>query len=222
MLKSSSLLAGLFAINMMVAPVAVRADPIPITRLTLTILPLGERADPIHLEGPRGFTLDAVNVNFLYEAYLCDGTDTACAAGNELFLNASSGGEPAHFTLDGQSFGTGINTPGGANVAFIASMLVPSFTGAETVSVFTPFSFFGAAVPPEGEGVSFEGSGTLRVDLAWGRSFAGLGPGWLFQRATYKLQSPGVVPEPATLVLLSSGLGVSLMRRRRRDRLTAH
>jgi hypothetical protein len=99
-------------------------------------------------------------------------------------------------------------------LVFDGSLLVPSFSGTDHVSVFSPFSFSGNVSPPlqdeDGTVVTHQlvGRGTARVDLAWG------GEGWLFQHALYEFQTP--VPEPGTFVLVGSGIAGYLIRRRRR------
>jgi hypothetical protein len=220
MLRNSSVLAGLFAIGMMVSPQPVRADTIPITAGTFTILPPGPVSDTIHLEGPRGFTLDAFNIApSRYSIYDCLGpASLPCSPGDRISLSAGSGDSdlPARVTLDGQTFHIAGGTAHGSGfVAFTGSFLVPSFTGVEAVSVFSPFSFFGLVNPPGvAPGVQLVGGGTARVDLARVVT-PEFGQTWDFQRAVYEFQTPAVVPEPATLILVGSGIAGCLIRRRR-------
>jgi hypothetical protein len=200
----------------MVVAMPVRADPvrtIPITSASLTIN-RSDDSDPIHLEGPRGFTLDATNENFNDFPKLCDGALNSCLPGSEVLVDAGSGDAPVAFTLDGQSYVTSPTSPFSAGVAITGSFVVPSFTGTEAVSVFTPFTFFGSALFSDGGGVRFNGSGTVRVDLA---QTPDLGPGWFFQRAVYEFQPQVATPEPASIALLGSGLAACLMGRRRRS-----
>jgi hypothetical protein len=226
MLRNSSVLAGLFAIGMMVSPQPVRADTIPITAGTFTILPfdrpLGFPLDTIHLEGPRGFTLDAFNISpsGRHNVHDCEGpASLPCSPGDRVSLSAGSSGSDlgALVTLDGQTFGTGLGseTQGSALVQFTGSFLVPSFTGVEAVSVLSPFSFFGTVTPPGGSSVvQLVGRGTARVDLAR-LVTPEFGQTWDFQRAVYEFQTPAVIPEPATLVLVGSGIAGCLIRRKR-------
>jgi hypothetical protein len=226
MLRNSSVLAGLFAIGMIVSPQPVRADTIPITAGTFTIFsfdrPSGFPLDTIHLEGPRGFTLDAFNISpsGRHNVHDCEGpASLPCSPGDRISLSAGSSGSDlsALVTLDGQTFNTGMvsDVVGEASVAFTGSFLVPSFTGVEAVSVFSPFSFFGSVVPPGfGPTVQLVGRGAARVDLARVVT-PEFGQTWDFQRAVYEFQTPAVVPEPATLVLVGSGIAGCLIRRRR-------
>jgi len=222
MLKISCVIAGLFAIGVTAAPTPVRADTIPITAGTLTIDPLSPFLDHIHLEGPRGFTLDARNISPFgrHDVQVCEGPFSPdCSPGDRVSLNVGSSDSdlPAQVTLDGQTFSTGMlsETQGAALVQFTGSFLAPSFTGVEAVSVFSPFSFFGTVTPPGGSSVvQLVGRGTARVDLARVVT-PEFGQTWDFQRAVYEFQTPAVIPEPATLVLVGSGIAGCLIRRRR-------
>jgi hypothetical protein len=225
----SLLSGGLLALGLMLAPTPVRADTIPITAGTLMIFPPpgpGQFGDRVHLEGTRGFTLDAFNISQSgdHHVYRCSGTPSGeCGVpGGRISLEVGSSGSDLRgvATLDGRAFpiGLGEGEDGSAFVHFFdASFLVPSFNGTEHVSVFSPFSFVGAVAPPRltgGPSVQLVGRGTVRVDLAWASS--PVSEGWDFQHARYEFQAPAPVPEPATLVLVGSGIVGCLIRRRRR------
>ena len=49
------------------------------------------------------------------------------------------------------------------------------------------------------------------------QSVPSIGPGWTFQRLEYLfIEDPSVVPEPASMLLVGSGLAVLVKLRRRR------
>jgi hypothetical protein len=141
-------------------------------------------------------------------------------SGARLSLSAGASGSDLNgvATLDGQSFVTGLGseTQGAALVNFSASMVVPPLTTAH-VSVSSPFNFFGSLLPPFGgtgspESIALIGRGTVRVDLA--RIAGPFGPVWNYQRAIYRFEDGAAVPEPATGLLVGSGLAAEMVRRR--------
>jgi hypothetical protein len=217
---------GLLTLGLVLAPTPLRADTIPITAGTLEIFGSGFPVDRLHLEGTRGFTLDGENITAIAPIPLVKvewvGRPFPCAAGERVSLMVDVGGSDfnADATLDGRAFHTNIisNEEGEAHIVFDGSLLVPSFSGTERVSVFSPFSFSGILSPPlqdeDGTVVPerLMGRGTARVDLAWVSSPEG--EGWLFQHALYEFQTP--VPEPGTFLLVGSGIAGYLIRRRRR------
>ena len=218
MSRISSCLIGLFTI-VMLAPSAALADPIVITAGTLFV-PKSAAPNTLHLEGSRGFTLDSFN-GFLLpvtDANLecAGGPDTTCLPGSRISLNAGASDSDlgASVTLDGKTFTTGLaSDQGGATVVFTSSFIAPDFT-ADHVTVLTPFSFTGTVTPPLSSTSALTGSGTVRLDLALVNSSEG--PRWDFRQAHYDFASPAAVPEPATLVLVGTGIAGCLLRRRQR------
>jgi PEP-CTERM motif len=221
MLNTSSIRVGVVAFVIALAPTLARADSIAITAGTLTIVPFGPPpTDVLHLEGPRGFTMDARNFVLFYDPRsFCTG-GPECAPGGRLLLAAGASGSDfgAFVTIDGHTFATGMQSEdmGEAVVDFRGTMVAPAFT-ADHVSVFSPFAFFGGVAFPlsisPSKSVGLVGRGTARIDLALVNSADG--PHWNFQRATYEFQAPDAVPEPTTLLLVGSGVAGCLMRRRR-------
>jgi hypothetical protein len=221
----SLLSGGLFTLSLMLAPTPVRADPIPITGGAFEIF--GFQGDRLHLEGTRGFTLDTENITATLARpqvmVECVGVPFLCAGGDRLSLKVEQGGSdlPGAATLDGQAYRLGIGVGDlEASVLFDGSLLVPFFSGTEQVSVFSPFSFSGSlARELQDSGVVTDrlvGRGTARVDLAWRSHSPQFDEGWVFQHALYEFQTPAVVPEPGTFVLVGSGIAGYLIRRRRR------
>jgi hypothetical protein len=195
------------------------ADPILIT-VGRMFLPQNQEAT-VHLEGARGFTLNAFNPFMppVTDAnWMCSGSpDPICLPGERIPLNTGSGDSDlgALVTLDGETFTIGLRSDQGSGfISFNSSFVVPDFT-ADQVTVFTPFTFTGLVIPPLGQSLTpLVGSGTVRLDLAQVNSTGG--PRWKFQQASYDFQSPAAVPEPATLVLVGSGIVGCLLRRRQR------
>ena len=195
------------------------ADPILITAGRM-VLPQNQEAT-VHLEGARGFTLNAFNPFMppVTDAnWMCSGSpDPICLPGARIRLNTGSGDSDlnALVTLDGETFTIGLSPDQGSGfIQFSSSFVVPEFT-ADHVAVFTPFTFSGLVIPPLGQVVTpLVGSGTVRLDLAQVNTSGG--PRWNFQQARYDFQSPAAVPEPATLVLVGSGIAGCLLRRKQR------
>ena len=102
-------------------------------------------------------------------------------------------------------------------------VIPPELLDDEAVVVIAPFSFVGAAsIDATGEKIDLEGVGTVRILLT--RQTVGDITGLFLSRADYTF-GPTVdgvtiesVPEPATLVLLFSGLAGAAARVRQRSR----
>ena len=133
--------------------------------------------DRLHLEGPRGFTLDNLGpVSPFFRHYVdsCDGTSFGgCNAGDRISLSEGVSGSDfsALVTLDGRTFRTGMqsDTLGEALIEFTGSFLVPSFTGVEAVSIVSPLSFYGSVMPP--------GYPSLPVELVGAAPRGSISPG---------------------------------------------
>ncbi len=128
------------------------------------------------------------------------------------------------FTFNGQTFqaSSAVNP---VNVLLTSPIFVipPEFLDDAAVVVLAPFSFVGAiAIDATGEKIDLEGMGTVRLLLT--RQTVGTITGLFLDRADYTF-GPTVdgvtiesVPEPATLVLLFSGLAGVAARVRHRSR----
>jgi hypothetical protein len=113
---------------------------------------------------------------------------------------------------------------GGANPRFIGNMIV-EFSGhavlppliGSTAEVTAPFLFEGSIWPPVTSTLpagTLTGGGLATLVLR-AQPVPSIGPGWTFQRLEYLfIEDPSVVPEPASLLLVGSGIAVLLKTRR--------
>ena len=129
-----------------------------------------------------------------------------------------------NFTFNGQTF-TASSAVNPVNVLLTSPTFVipPEFLDDAAVVVLAPFSFVGSiSIDATGEKIDLEGMGTVRLLLT--RQTVGTITGLFLDRADYTF-GPTVggvtiesVPEPATLVLLFSGLAGVAARVRHRTR----
>jgi hypothetical protein len=195
------------------------ADPIT---LTSGVLIAEETVALLHLEGLNGFRLDAGGsaAGGIFPIWQrC--ADHECKPGQTVPLTAAWDGKDfaGSATVDGITFDLGLQTlsNGSMVVEFAGSFTAPPFSGHERVSVFAPFTFGGSIDVPDGlfgfehpnQGIGADG--TAQVNLSWNAS----GGSWVFNTARYEFETASAVPEPATLLLVSSAiLGVTAARRR--------
>lgn len=130
---------------------------------------------------------------------------------------------PGNATIDGNSYVIGGGNEASGSVRFTGSWVAPPHVS-DTATVTAPFVFRGGFVFPSVEGVESEmvpsfGRGLATLNLAWNR----FDYGWELQTAQYRFSSdPGAAtPEPATLLLLSTGVIGAAATRRRRVRSSA-
>ena len=216
MFTRAALLLGI-ALSM---PAAAAADTIAITAGTLHGEPAGAR---IHLEGS-GLVLDGsgdVTGGRWELGGFCRGTPDVCGPGSTTSLLASWNDHdfPGNATLNGRSFTLGMqtSTQGSAFVEFTGSAVLPLFTGAERITVTAPFAFRGSILTPIDEVtgsstlVFLTGRGNATINMIWNTTAGGA---WQFENALYRFSATDPVPEPATILLVGSGITALALRRR--------
>jgi hypothetical protein len=218
-LPCAALLVGMLAL-----PASARAETITIATGTLVGEPAGAR---IHLEGS-GLVLDGsgdVTGGRWDLGELCRGTPDTCGPGSTASILArwADSDFQGSATLDGRSFPVGMQTSsqGSALVEFSGSARLPLFTGIERITVTAPFAFNGSVLTPIDEAtgmyatVFLIGRGTATINMLWNATAGGA---WQFENALYQFSASDPVPEPATMLLVGSGLAALTVRRRRARR----
>src|SRR5688572_32748317 len=127
------------------------------------------------------------------------------------------------FTFNGQNFQASVINSLNFQLTSPAFVIPPELLDDDAVLITAPFSFLGSAlIAQTGEVIELEGVGTVRLLLT--RQTVGDITGLFFQRADYTFGTAvdevtvESVPEPATLVLLVSGLAGVAARVRHRSR----
>lgn len=206
---------------------AATADPISITGGVLTLPRLFETA-PLTLtgtDGVRAFTFDGfISRDAAIGPYNC----TPCTS--QISIDVSEAGDAGgNVTYGNESYTTGnasADTQGAMRLDLVGGLkpLPPKPTSLDQRFTFSaPFALSGTLFPPVIPGGlrnTLTGSGIATVMLGPDPTSGGPIVGWRFLRAEYRFGEgsggPAPVPEPASFVLLASGLSALLLKRRSR------
>jgi hypothetical protein len=127
------------------------------------------------------------------------------------------------FTFNGQTFNASVIDSLNFQLTSPTFVIPPEFLDDEAIVITAPFSFLGSAlIAQSGELIQLQGQGTVRLLLT--RQTVGSITGLFLDHADYTFGSTvaGVtiepVPEPATMVLLFTGLAGAAVRFRKRLR----
>jgi hypothetical protein len=181
----------------------------------------------LNLGGDRGFTLNGFAEFFtLGPSNQCIGVSSECSPGTTIFLHANSTGSDvtATGTLDGVSIPQiGGNCPGrgpcgSPSFVFTGQTVAPAFGDFTKAIVKAPVDFSGSLIVDIPGGVSLvetlvaSATATLTLDKVNSTNPQFPGPAWQYAGIEYELEP---IPEPTTLLLLSTTLaGLALARRR--------
>ena len=200
----------------------LRAEPIVITSGLLVVTPGLFSSRPMALQG-EGFSFIgsiASNANvqpFLLCFFSCEPGTTI-----SMYATGSGGDVRGDVTYLDESFPccSGVDRfRATMSVDFTGEAVLPPL-GGDTAEVTAPFLFEGGIRPPPSTSLpsgTLTGGGLATLSLRATTPPPGGVPGWQFQRLEYLfIEDPSVVPEPASMLLVGSGLAVLLKLRRRR------
>jgi len=197
----------------------LRAEPIVITSGLFVVPGLYDR--DLMIQGA-GISAD-VGLSSLSPVSAYNHCNIRCEPGTTTSLYAYADGLDVRgdVTYLGESFGVGSASQrfnGNMIVEFTGEAVLPPLIGS-TAEVTAPFLFEGSIWPPLTSTLprgTLTGGGLATLTLR-AQSVPSIGPGWTFQRLEYLfIEDPSVVPEPASMLLVGSGLAVLLKLRRRR------
>lgn len=210
-----------------------RADPItvssPIT-ITSGVLSVGSGVQGtarISISGDHGFTFTStLDRNSRVDVRAC-GQWLPCGPGAIMSLVATWSGldlRNGTATLDGSTYPRvgASNSPNQMWFEVAGTTAAPDFGRARSVSLTAPFTLdglfrFGESATGPTDFLQLAGSGTATVRLR--RGTGDLANTWVYQGVRYEFAStPLPTPEPASLVLLGSGLAFVVGRARWRKR----
>lgn len=149
------------------------------------------------------------------------GSSTPCTGANLGYTSQSD--LRGTFTFNGETFQASVINALNFQLTSPTFVIPPELLDDEAIVITAPFSFLGSAlIAQTGQVIDLDGEGTVRLLLT--RQTVGDITGLFFERADYTF-GPTVsgvtiesVPEPATLVLLFSGLAGVAARIRHRSR----
>ncbi len=218
------LLIACFAFVALAVPSA-RADDITVTSGSVIIASGIAPPGTVSVHGTDGFSFVAgLNGTGLPLATGC-GPGTPCGPGATLPLAASWSGLDIRngvVTLDGVTYTDvgGLNSPNQLVFNLLGTATAPSFNGAQSATVTAPFTLSGFFVSPNGQANLLGGGlATLMLDRN-----AASPDSWNYDGIRYDFGATNNVatPEPASLILLGTGLALVVGRRlRKRSRASS-
>jgi hypothetical protein len=215
----SALFVAFAGVVCLAAALEATAGPINIVSGSL-VFPTGEflQTGPLSLVGTRGFSvMGKVDLGenpfppFNQCLPFCPSSDTLDLGGGRV---SGSGFFDTNVTLEGRTFLDvgGLQSEAQLVLGFLGSVFVPE-VGQSPIVLSTPFRLQDQEsrfVPPGADSVPIRGRGVVTIGLEPVSGF------WEVQNARYDF-SPQPTPEPATLMLLASGLaGLAFRSRRQR------
>jgi hypothetical protein len=199
----------------------VSADPIHVTGVMNITREVGA-GDRVNLSGP-GFALDA-RVGHL-DGYVGPFTCDPCLPGSIVdaggILSTTVFGAGT-LTLNGVTYPVteSLDSPASLYMSLSGFLLAPNFAGLST-SVTVPFTMHSDVLIAGVQSATIRGGGSATVFFAPYSSFPGDVPQWSTTSVRYDFSDPAPVPEPATLLMVGSGLAaVAYAKRRRRSENT--
>ena len=207
---------------------SAHADPIVLSGGATVINSSPNVRANVHVNGSNGATTFAASVTArgFFGLRVCSestaGMTSGCTTAGLGWI--SSGSDiSGTVTVNGVNFPADVINQLGLNFSSFSFTIPPELLSADAFRITAPFSFTGLfASPSLSEVLDLTGQGTVTVFLS--RRTVGLFPGIYLDQAIYTF-GPTVdgvtveaVPEPATMVLLLSGLaGTALRFRKRRN-----
>jgi len=212
-MRSALRLTAMMLVAGTLCSTAARADPIALTGgfIDIEVAGAGSAIGVIQLTGDRGFTfVGGMSAGFeppVGDPLIPGATVTLQASSTGLDLGGT-------VTLDGVTYTGigGLDSPVGASLEFVTTATLPSVLSPPS-EVTAPFMldliFFDGL-----QSHSLFGSGLATIFLDEDKGFGV--PSWRVTGVRADVSStPGPIPEPATLLLVASGLGWVVLRRRR-------
>ena len=209
--------------------VSAHADPIVLTGSATVFNASPNLRANVNVNGSNGTTTFAANVTArpgLFGLRVCSestaGMTNGCTSAG-LGWTSSGSDISGTVTVNGVNFPADVINQLGLNFNAFSFTIPPELLSANAFKITAPFSFTGLfASPSLSEVLDLTGQGTVTVFLS--RRTVGLFPGIYLDQAIYTF-GPTVegvtveaVPEPATMLLLLSGLaGTALRFRKRRN-----
>lgn len=207
--------------------IVAHADTIVVTSGTVTLVPgpgkaQGIKTNPFVISGVN-FSANIGGTDGLYGLKPCSpvpGLNPPCTSVSAGW-SASGTSVFGNFTLNGTTYPTDVFNSLSLGFSVDTVVIPPELLGVSGLKIVAPFIFSGLAHPFGGPDTDLTGEGTVTIFMV--RQTAGLFTGLFLDQAifTFGPKPDGITiqetPEPATIVLLVSGLtGAGMWRRSRR------